>query len=30
MKLSKNIILLDGGIGQEIYKRAHSPDSHTL
>ena len=27
---SKKIILLDGGVGQEIYKRAGSPESRTL
>ena len=27
---SNQIVLLDGGIGQEIYKRAGSPESKTL
>ena len=27
---SNKIILLDGGVGQEIYKRAGSPESQTL
>ena len=27
---SNQIVLLDGGIGQEIYKRAGSPESQTL
>ena len=27
---SSQIVLLDGGIGQEVYKRAGSPESQTL